>query len=317
MELMNGISVIVCCYNSAWIIERCLNALLAQQVPSYVLCEIIVVNNASTDDTERIANKVLQKGHISYQLINEPKAGLLNARKCGIRAARYSYTIFCDDDNVLCDIYVSTMYDQMEKDSGLGACGGLGIAEFQMASHPYVKKYIASYAIGSQLDNVKANFLYGAGICVRTLLLRKIYSNYDLLLTGRCGNLLLSGDDSEMTKLMVLENYRLSYTDDAKFYHVLPSKRLTCKYLINMFKGFGLAYPILKAYDIALNGKNPFVYILFMYINILFNLLFNILFAVIKRKRVIWIFFWINAAKGLCYWGWNKLYYLSKSLKKY
>lgn len=160
-----------------------------------------------------------------------------------------------------------------------------------MASHPYVKKYIASYAIGSQLDNVKANFLYGAGICVRTLLLRKIYSNYDLLLTGRCGNLLLSGDDSEMTKLMVLENYRLSYTDDAKFYHVLPSKRLTCKYLINMFKGFGLAYPILKAYDIALNGKNPFVYILFMYINILFNLLFNILFAVIKRKRVIWIFF--------------------------
>lgn len=104
MELMNGISVIVCCYNSAWIIERCLNALLAQQVPSSVLWEIIVVNNASTDDTERIANKVLQKGHISYQLINEPKAGLLNARKCGIRAARYSYTIFCDDDNVLCDI---------------------------------------------------------------------------------------------------------------------------------------------------------------------------------------------------------------------
>ena len=72
MELMNGISVIVCCYNSAWIIERCLNALLAQQVPSSVLWEIIVVNNASTDDTERIANKVLQKGHISYQLINEP-----------------------------------------------------------------------------------------------------------------------------------------------------------------------------------------------------------------------------------------------------
>ena len=93
MELMNGISVIVCCYNSAWIIERCLNALLAQQVPSSVLWEIIVVNNASTDDTERIANKVLQKGHISYQLINEPKAGLLNARKCGIRAARYSYTM--------------------------------------------------------------------------------------------------------------------------------------------------------------------------------------------------------------------------------
>ena len=32
-----------------------------------------------------------------------------------------------------------------------------------------------------------------------------------------------------------------------------------------------MAYPILKAYDIALNGKNPFVYILSMYINILFK----------------------------------------------
>lgn len=70
-----------------------------------------------------------------------------------------------------------------------------------------------------------------------------------------------------------------------------------------MFKGFGLAYPILKAYDIALNGKNPFVYILFMYINILFNLLFNILFAVIKRKRVIWIFFLDKCSKGIVLLG--------------
>ena len=84
---------------------------------------------------------------------------------------------------------------------------------------------------------------------------------------------------------------------------------------MNMFKGFGLAYPILKAYDIALNGKNPSVYILFMYINFLFNLLFNILLAVIKRKMFIWIFFWINAAKGFSYWKWNRLYDVSKIKK--
>lgn len=63
--------------------------------------------------------------------------------------------------------FVIFMYQQCmikwKKDSGLGACGGLGIAEFQMASHPYVKKYIASYAIGSQLDNVKANFCMEQG----------------------------------------------------------------------------------------------------------------------------------------------------------
>ena len=56
MELMNGISVIVCCYNSAWIIERCLKSFVGStKTHSSVLWEIIVVNNASTDDTERIA----------------------------------------------------------------------------------------------------------------------------------------------------------------------------------------------------------------------------------------------------------------------
>lgn len=316
MGLLNGISVIVCCYNSAWIIERCLKALLSQQIPSSVLWEIIVVNNASTDNTECVADKVLQKSVIPYQLIDEPRAGLLNARKCGIRAARYVYAIFCDDDNVLCATYVSTMYNQMEKNSRLGACGGLGIAEFQVPPHPYIKKHIASYAIGPQSDNIKANFLYGAGICVRTSLLRKIYSDYDLLLTGRCGKRLLSGDDSEMTKLIVLESYRLSYTSDAKFYHVLSPNRLTYKYLIDMFKGFGLAYPILKAYDLALSNKTPFSHLFLIYVNILFKLMANVSFVIIQNERIVWIYFGINALKGLWYWGWNRLYDMSMISKR-
>ena len=66
-----------------------------------------------------------------------------------------------------------------------------------------------------------------------------------LLLTGRCGNRLLAGDDSEITKLILLRHCVLAATEKVTFVHVLSEKRLSYKYLVSMSKGFGLSVPVL------------------------------------------------------------------------
>lgn len=78
MSEMPFVSVVVAAYNSRGTIGRCLEALQALDYPS---CEIIAVDNASTDDTREIM------GGFDVTLLDEPRRGWPAARN---RAWHYS-----------------------------------------------------------------------------------------------------------------------------------------------------------------------------------------------------------------------------------
>ena len=46
-----GVSIVICCHNSAKLLPRTLEHLRAQEVDSTIPWEVIVVDNASTDNT--------------------------------------------------------------------------------------------------------------------------------------------------------------------------------------------------------------------------------------------------------------------------
>lgn len=299
-----GVSVIICCYNSEWIIERCLSALIKQKVSQAFKWEIIVVNNASSDNTVLIANNILQSSKIDYSIIDETTPGLLSARKCGVRHAKYSYLIFCDDDNLLCENYVKTMYEIMQSDKSIGAYGGRGIAEFESEPDSIIHQHIASYAIGSQKG--RTNDLYGAGICVRKDCVEKIYNEHNFLLTGRCGEKLLAGDDSELVKTIIINGYNIGSTDDVSFIHVLPPKRLSYGYLCNMYKGFGLSAPILFIYDLCIEQKK-FYLIYKFYVSMLIRYIIHSLILLFNKKGCIKVIYLKYLLKGFSFWGIHKL----------
>lgn len=304
--MSKGVSVIVCCYNSAWIIERCINALLKQKLNNSIAWEIIVVNNASTDETGVIANRLLNNTSIPHKVVDEPQQGLVYARKKGVKEAQYSYIQFCDDDNLLCDTYIAQMFEMMESNPLLGACGGMGVAEFQGVPHRFVEKHLPGYAIGPQKDETH---LYGAGLCVRASLLKEIYgSHHVLLLTGRCGGRLLAGDDSEIIKLILLRHYVLAATEKATFVHVLAEKRLSCKYLVSMFKGFGLSAPVLMAYDFAINEKKTIIYHYVSYIKTLIKLCLNVCLILFQNERIVSVYYFISVIKGYHFWTIRRLH---------
>lgn len=311
--MKDGISIIICCYNSEWIIKRCIKALIDQKFTSKIPWEIILVNNASTDNTVSIANDILKKTSIDFSIIDEKTPGLLSARKCGVRYAKYSYIIFCDDDNLLCNNYVESMYFAMDANQQIGVYGGRGIAEFESNPEDIVKSYLPSYATGSQAENVVNNGLYGAGICLRKDILTKIYKEHDFLLTGRCGEKLLAGDDSEMVKAIILAGYKIKNNDDLTFTHVLPAKRLTYSYLCDMMAGFGLSSPVLYIYGLCIN-KQSFNEIYKYYI---ISILKLTLYFFLKFKPSINIkyTYLLNQVKGVHYWKISKLKTLYNKFK--
>lgn len=90
------VSVVVCTYNRQDMLPDCLISLLHQTF-NPAQYEVIVVNNNSSDNTERIAQEFVQ-GHANFHLITERKQGLSHARNTGYAEAHGEYVAFIDDD---------------------------------------------------------------------------------------------------------------------------------------------------------------------------------------------------------------------------
>ena len=274
--LLDGVSVIICCYNSGWVISRCLEALKKQQLPSSFNWEVVLVDNNCIDDTVRIAESCMGGSDIDFQIVKELQPGLANARVKGISKVKYRYVVFCDDDNLLCPGYLQYVYSKLESDPKIGAVGGKGIPEFECDPDPRILPRLAGYAVGSQITH--KNWLFGAGVALRTAAVRDVYSNQKRYLVGRKGTELLSGDDSELVYSIVLRGYRTFPTDDITYIHVLRANRLTWDYCEKMWQGFGNAEGPLMIMRLVLDGKafSDFVkrYILLYFARIKWALLF-------------------------------------------
>jgi glycosyltransferase involved in cell wall biosynthesis len=119
-------SVIVCCYNSSERLPITLRHLAALSVEKIDHWELIIVDNASTDDTATVARRLWASfgSDIACTIIHEPQPGLIFARKAGLNAARFSMVLFCDDDNWLPPNYLSLAVKIMEEHPDAGAIGG-------------------------------------------------------------------------------------------------------------------------------------------------------------------------------------------------
>ena len=84
------LSVIVCAHNEARYVAACLHSVLAQTRPPD---ELLVVDNASTDETRAVA---LQIPHV--RVVDEPRKGLVLAREAGRRAATGDVLVYLDAD---------------------------------------------------------------------------------------------------------------------------------------------------------------------------------------------------------------------------
>lgn len=97
---MTRISVIVCTYNRAAILKRALESLV-QQTLDKSLYEIIVVDNASTDNTSEVIGEFSSVNkNCNFQAVHEARKGLGYARNTGVKRAKGEYIGFLDDDAI-------------------------------------------------------------------------------------------------------------------------------------------------------------------------------------------------------------------------
>lgn len=90
------ISVVICTYNRAELLEGCLKSLINQSLPESDY-EVVVIDNNSSDNTWQIAGKFTAK-HDNVRVVKEERQGKSFALNRGIAESTAEYIAFIDDD---------------------------------------------------------------------------------------------------------------------------------------------------------------------------------------------------------------------------
>lgn len=120
------LSIIIPIYNVADSLRRCVDSVLAQRISD---CELLLVNDGSTDESGRIADEYAAK-HANIRSFHKPNGGLSDARNFGLQHAVGRYVTFVDsDDEVAADTY-ALLLDALAKHAKYD------IIEFTMLQKP-------------------------------------------------------------------------------------------------------------------------------------------------------------------------------------
>lgn len=92
------LSIIVPCYNVEQYLNKCLDSITNVPEISY---EIVLVNDGSTDDTEKILAEFSCRYGRLIKIINQKNGGLSAARNAGMKSAIGEYIVFIDSDDYI------------------------------------------------------------------------------------------------------------------------------------------------------------------------------------------------------------------------
>lgn len=116
------LSIVICTRNRAAQLPRCLEAIAAMDKP--MAFELVLVDNASTDDTPRVIDEFAATANFPVVHVSEPTPGLGQARDTGWRAAKGEIIALTDDDCYVEQDYATNLVAFMDAHPEVGFFGG-------------------------------------------------------------------------------------------------------------------------------------------------------------------------------------------------
>jgi glycosyltransferase involved in cell wall biosynthesis len=118
---MTKISIIIPVYNTEKYLRQCLNSVVMQTLPDI---EIIVINDGSTDNSQKIIEEYVTRYPQKISLINSANQGPGIARNQGINIANGEYIWFIDSDDWIYKDSAEKMYNlAREYNISMVTCG--------------------------------------------------------------------------------------------------------------------------------------------------------------------------------------------------
>ncbi len=253
-----SISVVICCYNSMSRLPDTLRHLQAQEGTADIAWEVIVVDNASTDETAATAREVWEENPVApLRVVREPQAGLSHARARGAAEAVHAIIALVDDDNWTPPHWLATVAHIFESHPMVGVVGGPTTEACEGQPPDWFQRFKGNYAV-YELDSqggIVEQYVCGAGLCFRKKAWERLRTEgFEGELTDRKGKELTSGGDSEICAALRLSGWKIWYEPALLIQHFIPAGRMNWDYLSRLNSGFGKQSVYLDAYYALLPG---------------------------------------------------------------
>lgn len=222
------ISAVICTHNRAAYLGRALCSLAAQTL-SPARFEVLVVDNASSDETRCIFDLYADLNNWYY--FYEAVPGLSAARNTGWENARGKYVVFMDDDAVASPQWLANYLLAFENAPAQTGCiGGRCLPAWEKPRPTWLSEsMLTAFSIfhygDSPLVLGPQQQLTGCNFAFPLIVLERVGGFREDL--GRKGKSLLSNEDVEMREQLDRLGLKSIYHPEIIVEHTIPAERLT------------------------------------------------------------------------------------------
>lgn len=221
------ISAIICTHNREQYLGAAIDSLLAQTFDAY---EILIVDNASTDQTAEVAKARQNDPRVRY--LYEPTLGLSVARNTGAREAKGEILAYLDDDAEASPGWLQALYEVYQDNARVAIAGGKVTLIWPPAVQPpswlstELSSGLGAYDLGPERVYIQRPQLTPRGLnySIRKPFLEEV-GGFDASL-GRVGKNLLSNEELYMTQLALRRGWQVVYEPTALAAHNVSPARL-------------------------------------------------------------------------------------------
>lgn len=223
------VTVAVCTYNRARLLGATLAAMSKQDYPPD-RCEILVIDNNSTDDTRAVVAGFGAATPAPRHIL-ETRQGLNHARNRALDEAKGEIIVFADDDILMAPDWLRELVRPFVEHPGcpIGCVGGEVVPVFPEGAPAWIRTWHAPLAFRTDAGPLAepdspmgANFAFP----------RALFADIGPFATGldRKGASLLGGGDGEMIRRVRAAGREIWFAPAAVVKHQMPASRTTFRY---------------------------------------------------------------------------------------
>lgn len=213
------LSIIICTYNRAFYLEKCLNAVIPQITSD---SEIIVVDNNSSDNTHELISS-LQNSNTSFRYIAEKNPGLSHARNKGLAEANGDWVCFIDDDAIITEGYLQralTLISSRNFDFFGGKVIPLYITKKPAWIPDSLNRYELSY---KEVTELKEGYVIGANMIMRKRIVTDL-GGFSAELGMQEGKIRYAEED-QVQELLRSKGYKIAYDPFLIVEHIVTPQK--------------------------------------------------------------------------------------------
>ncbi len=239
------VSVVICTRNRAASLDRTLHSVRRAAERADGEWELVVVDNGSSDNTTEIVAS--HASTLPIKLVDEPVAGLSNARNAGVAASRGRFILWTDDDGVVHDDWLACWFAAFRRHADVTVFGGRTVPIYE---EPRQEWLVANEAtLGSLLvirdepswqEITPERVPYGLNYAIRAEDQRAHLYDPEL---GVAPGRRRGGEETAVIWAILASGGRGRWVWDALVYHVIPAERQTIAYVERYYLADGYQYP--------------------------------------------------------------------------